>query len=281
MDIMNRCAENLQANASTKCRHGNRQRGHDSGVLLCRQRQRRQQRRRQRQVSVCGGGGDDNHNHGDVAAFKVRAKPVDPSRGQRYPALEHCSRCGLCDTYYVAKVNEACAFIGDGMSRVEQMEAAVHGRARRRNSDESRLGVNASRTFYARCKQPVSGSQWTGVVTSIASKMLEKGVVDAVVLTGSAPDDPLQPVGVIARTVQEVINCRGVKPVIAPTLAVLEELEKLVRNASSEKSVRRVLYVGVGCQVQALRAVEKHLGLEKLYVLGTLIRDVVQIEIHN
>ena len=31
-----------------------------------------------------------------------------------YPAKEACSRCGLCDTYYVAHVKDACAFLGDG-----------------------------------------------------------------------------------------------------------------------------------------------------------------------
>ena len=29
------------------------------------------------------------------------------------------SQCGLCDTYYIAHVKDACAFLGDGMSRVE------------------------------------------------------------------------------------------------------------------------------------------------------------------
>lgn len=29
------------------------------------------------------------------------------------------SRCGLCDTYYIAHVKEACAFLGDGMSKIE------------------------------------------------------------------------------------------------------------------------------------------------------------------
>lgn len=29
------------------------------------------------------------------------------------------SRCGLCDTYYIAHVKNACAFLGDGMSRIE------------------------------------------------------------------------------------------------------------------------------------------------------------------
>ena len=33
---------------------------------------------------------------------------------------------------------------------------------------------------------------------------------------------------------------------------------------------KKVLFIGVGCQVQALRKVEKHLAhVEKLYVLGT------------
>lgn len=29
------------------------------------------------------------------------------------------SRCGLCDTYYIAHVKNACAFLGDGMSNIE------------------------------------------------------------------------------------------------------------------------------------------------------------------
>ena len=33
--------------------------------------------------------------------------------------------------------------------------------------------------------------------------------------------------------------------------------------------IQRLLFIGVGCQVQALRSVEDDLGLEELYVLGT------------
>jgi coenzyme F420 hydrogenase subunit beta len=39
--------------------------------------------------------------------------------------------------------------------------------------------------------------------------------------------------------------------------------------------MKRLLVIGVGCQIQALRAVEKKLGLEKLYVLGTPCVDNV------
>jgi hypothetical protein len=40
------------------------------------------------------------------------AKPIQ--KGSTYPAQEFCSHCGLCDTYYVAHVKDACAFLGDG-----------------------------------------------------------------------------------------------------------------------------------------------------------------------
>ena len=47
--------------------------------------------------------------------WREKAKPI--KEGSNYPAQEHCSHCGLCDTYYIAHVKDACAFIGDGMSR--------------------------------------------------------------------------------------------------------------------------------------------------------------------
>jgi hypothetical protein len=41
-----------------------------------------------------------------------------------------CSQCGLCDTYYIHHVKDACAFLGPGMSRAELLEEQVHGRRR-------------------------------------------------------------------------------------------------------------------------------------------------------
>ena len=35
------------------------------------------------------------------------------------------------------------------------------------------------------------------------------------------------------------------------------------------EDIKRLLFIGVGCQVQALRSVEEDLGLDELYVLGT------------
>ncbi|RVW96787.1 7-hydroxymethyl chlorophyll a reductase, chloroplastic [Vitis vinifera] len=42
--------------------------------------------------------------------WRQRSRPIPP--GGTYPAKDHCSRCGLCDTYYIAHVKNACAFLG-------------------------------------------------------------------------------------------------------------------------------------------------------------------------
>ncbi|CAL5006401.1 unnamed protein product [Urochloa decumbens] len=190
--------------------------------------------------------------------WRQKSKPIPP--GAVYPAKDHCSRCGLCDTYYVAHVKNACAFLGDGMSRVEDLEPQVHGRGRKEGMDEMYFGVY-DQLLYARKTQPVEGAQWTGIVTTIAVEMLKANMVDAVVCVQSDPDDRFAPRPVLARTPEEVIAAKGVKPTLSPNLNTLALVEAA--------GVKRLLFCGVGCQVQALRSVEKYLGLEKLYVLGT------------
>ncbi|GBF89968.1 hypothetical protein Rsub_02674, partial [Raphidocelis subcapitata] len=101
----------------------------------------------------------------------------------------------------------------------------------------------------------------------IALAMLRSGAVDAVVCVQSDPDDRLKPRPVVARSEADVLAARGVKPSLSPNLEVLATVEAL------GPEVRRLLFIGVGCQVQALRAVEPYLGLEKLYVLGTNCTD--------
>ncbi|MGL5805903.1 MAG: Coenzyme F420 hydrogenase/dehydrogenase, beta subunit C-terminal domain, partial [Xenococcaceae cyanobacterium] len=80
-------------------------------------------------------------------------------------------------------------------------------------------------------------------------------------------EDRFQPMPVIARTPEEVLAARVNKPTLSPNLSVLEQIE--------QSGMKRLLVIGVGCQIQALRAVEKELDLEKLYVLGTPCVDNV------
>ena len=202
---------------------------------------------------------------------RPQARPITGPWPQAFPAKDLCSNCGLCRTSTgVTSVTEACAFIGDGMSRAEALEAQVHGRGRRFDANdlaEAHFGVH-DRILLAR-GVGVPGAQWTGVATAVALTWLESGAVDAVVVAGSSSESFGAPQPVLCRSAAEVLQGRRVKPSLCPSLAVLDEVR-------DDDSIRRLLFCGVGCAVQALRAMgkadpEAALGLEKggLHVLGT------------
>ncbi|ALF55583.1 hypothetical protein ACX27_26490 [Nostoc piscinale CENA21] len=192
----------------------------------------------------------------------TKAKALKP--GSRRPAKELCSECGLCDTYYIHYVKEACAFI---TQQIDTLETQAHSRSRNLdNPDELYFGVHQE-MMAARKQQPIEGAQWTGIVSSIAIEMLNSGLVEGVVCVQNTKEDRFQPMPVIARTPEEILAARVNKPTLSPNLSILEEVEK--------SGMKRLLVIGVGCQIQALRAVEKKLGLEKLYVLGTPCVDNV------
>jgi len=194
-------------------------------------------------------------------------KPLDyeTSWPQRYPAQVHCSRCGLCETSFVSYVKESCALLpATGMSRIESQEEQVHGRSRDTSTSERQFGV---------LQQPVQlvkginikDAQWTGVVTSIALAMLQSDRVDAVVCIAAEDTGDsawASPVPILARTVDDVLRGRGVKPALAPSLKVLDAI-------NDDPSIRRLLFCGVGCAVQAFRAIEETLNLSEVFILGT------------
>jgi len=191
-----------------------------------------------------------------------KAKALKSS--SRRPAKELCSECGLCDTYYIHYVKDACAFLNQ---QIAELEETVHGRSRDlENQDDWYFGVHQD-MMAARKKEPILGAQWTGIVSSIAIEMLNRGMVEGVVCVQNSDDDRFQPKPVIARTPEDILAARVNKPTLSPNLSILEEIE--------QSGMKRLLAIGVGCQIQALRAVEKQLGLEKLYVLGTPCTDNV------
>ena len=196
-----------------------------------------------------------------IAAHK-KAKALKP--GKIRPAKQLCSECGLCDTYYIYYVKEACAFLNQ---QIAELEKEAHDRSRNLdNEDDWYFGVHQD-MMAARKKKPLEGAQWTGIVSTIACKMLEQGIVEGVVCVQNTKEDRFQPMPVIATTPEEVLAAKVNKPTLSPNLSVLEQVEK--------SGMKRLLVIGVGCQIQALWAVEKELGLEKLYVLGTPCVDNV------
>ena len=191
-----------------------------------------------------------------------KAKALKPS--SRRPAKELCSECGLCDTYYIHYVKDACAFLNQ---QIAELEEQAHGRSRNLDHpDDWYFGVNQE-MMAARKIQPIPGAQWTGIVSTIAIEMLNSGKVEGVVCVQNTQEDRFQPMPIIARTPEEILAARVNKPTLSPNLSVLEQIEK--------SGLKRLLVIGVGCQIQALRTVEKQLGLEKLYVLGTPCVDNV------
>jgi 3,8-divinyl protochlorophyllide a 8-vinyl-reductase (ferredoxin) len=192
----------------------------------------------------------------------LKSKAMRP--GSRRPAQELCSDCGLCDTYYVHYVKEACAFINQ---QIPALEEQTHGRSRDLDKeDDLYFGVHQHMTA-ARKIEPIPGAQWTGIVSSIAIEMLERGLVEGVVCVQNTPEDRFQPQPIIARSREEILAAKVNKPTLSPNLSVLEQV--------AESGLKKLLVIGVGCQIQALRAVEKELGIEKLYVLGTPCTDNV------
>jgi len=71
----------------------------------------------------------------------------------------------------------------------------------------------------------------------------------------------------LARTRAEILASRVNKPTLSPNLNILDEIPEL--------GIKRLLAIGVGCQIQALRTVQAEIGLEELYVLGTPCVDNV------
>ncbi|WP_206338342.1 Coenzyme F420 hydrogenase/dehydrogenase, beta subunit C-terminal domain [Synechococcus sp. BS56D] len=189
------------------------------------------------------------------------------ARGTVRPAKDLCSDCGLCDSRWVAYVRQSCAFLHQDF---EGMERRHHGRSRDLDQeDELYFGVQ-QRMLTARLKAPIQGAQWTGIVSHLGIKALKSGLVDAVLCVQQSPDDRFTPVPVLARTPEEVLAARVNKPTLSNNLSVLEQLPG--------SGIRRLLAIGVGCQIQALRAVQDTLPLEQLYVLGLPCVDNVSRE---
>lgn len=201
----------------------------------------------------------------------IATRPHQKARGLKpdspRPAKALCSECGLCDTAYIHYVKDACAFLNQ---QIADLEAQAHGKSRNLESpDEVYFGVH-QQMMAARKQDPIPGAQWTGIVSSIAIAMLEQGLVEGVVCVQNTEADRFQPMPIIARSREEILAARVNKPTLSPNLSVLEQVER--------SGMKRLLVIGVGCQIQALRAVEQQLGLEKLYVLGTPCVDNVTRE---
>jgi coenzyme F420 hydrogenase subunit beta len=186
-----------------------------------------------------------------------------PSHALAAPAPRSlCTDCGVSRSSNPSDCGRACQFIKPDYPA---LEASVHGRTRdAARKDELHFGP-FTKMLRARLANPLKGSQWTGITTRIAEQLLETKAVDAVLAMAADPDDRWKPRPVIVTRAQDMAQCRGMRMGYAPLLALLEPARK--------QGHRRIAVIGIPCQVYALRALEKELGFEKLYVIGTPCSD--------
>lgn len=225
--------------------------------------------------------------------------PIDPSGWpDRFPAKEHCSKCGLCETSFVSHVKDACAFLNDGMSRMDHAEIKVHGRQRdlsalsQQNSGDENTKINsnnvAEEARFGVLYEPVrlakglniENAQWTGVVTGIALSMLEAGLVDAVVCIATKVDSKnteqqwSYPEPIVARTSEEILRGRGVKPALAPSLLVLDEIKQ-------DASIKKLLFCGVGCAVQGMKHIFSDYDLDWTFLAVVIFYKAIHKTIYS
>ena len=173
-----------------------------------------------------------------------------------------CTDCGVSRMADHKACGRACQFIAPDYPA---MEAAVHGRARDpARADELHFGP-FRRMVRARLARPMPGAQWTGIATRIAERQLETGAVDAVLTVAPAEDDRWRPVPVLVTRAEGMARVRGMRMGYAPLLALLEP--------AAAAGHRRIAVIGIPCQVYALRAIERRLGFERIWVIGTPCSD--------
>ena len=79
------------------------------------------------------------------------------------------------------------------------------------------------------------------------------------------PADKWKPLPVIITDPADMAQARGMRMGYAPTLALLEP--------AAAAGYKRIAFIGIPCQVYALRALETQLGFDRIYVIGTPCSD--------
>ena len=171
-----------------------------------------------------------------------------------------CSDCGVCGGELRPTMARSCVFVDN---QHEAIERRLHGR-NRHDGDELLFGIHSA-IHIARVRQPNPNAQWSGIVTSLGALLLEQGIVDGVIVTKAAPGTRWAPLPFLARTPAEVRASAGNKPCLSPSLEIIDE----VRAAG----LKRIAFIGTGCQVHALRVLEAELGIDQLYVIGIPCTD--------
>jgi coenzyme F420 hydrogenase subunit beta len=133
--------------------------------------------------------------------------------------------------------------------------------------DTMLFGMSRER-FVALITTPLPNVQFTGIITSMAKKAFEDGLVDAVITAHRSSENYMLPEPVLARSTKAILAGAGSKPVLASSLSVLEQVCK--------EGIQKLLVIGTPCQVHNLREFKhrfSYLTDVDLYVIGIPCTD--------
>lgn len=183
------------------------------------------------------------------------------------PYRSLCTDCGVSRTQEPKRCGRVCQFIRPDYPG---LELQAHGRTRDPAREHEQHFGTLRGMYRAALKAPLEGAQWTGITTRIAERLLETGRVDAVLTVKPDALDRWKPEPVLVTRPEDLAQCRGMRMGYAPLLSLLEPAAK--------QGVKRLAIIGIPCQIYALRALERELGFEQLYVIGTPCSDNTSTE---
>ena len=181
-----------------------------------------------------------------------------------------CSSCGLCSIqeWPMHESLQSCVFANGWLGKKEKK---LFGRERSlSNPEEMRFGISHER-FTAQLKNPLPGAQWSGIITEIARRAFESGMVDGVITLHRSTENHFFSKPVLALSPEEIYESRGNKPVLSP---VLKSLQTAFR-----KKLKKILVIGAACHIHTLRDFQErfhYLRDMDIYTAGIPCVDNVQ-----
>jgi len=181
-----------------------------------------------------------------------------------------CSSCGLCSIkeWPMQESIQSCVFKNGWLGKREKQ---LFGRERKKdNPEELRFGIALER-FTGQLKHPVPDAQWSGIITRIAEKAFDSGLVEGVVTLHRSAENHFFSQPVLAMSADEIHASRGNKPVLSP---VLRSLQDAVR-----KKLKKILVIGAACHIHILRDFQErfpYLQEMEIYTVGIPCVDNVQ-----
>lgn len=179
----------------------------------------------------------------------------------QYPVIDTktCVDCGLCvkvcpgiEFDYTAQYKK--------MFGVEQPPEGLGG-----------IYESAFLTFANNPQVQAEGSGG-GLVSQLLIGMVKEGIIDAALTVGYEPDDPITPTPVICRTEAEIRATAGSKYCVVPHAKVIRDVKKLEGKFA---------FVGVGCQIEGLRKLEKvykRLVRREIFTIGLACHGTLEKE---